>query len=63
MADKRLQGTEESWLTDGNCAKCRRNIYCSKDCKKHKQAMQALFRSMLEQKLGGDFLSQLEHYT
>lgn len=27
----------DSWLTDGDCSLCRRNKYCSKDCKRHKE--------------------------
>ena len=27
---------EDSWLTSGDCKKCRRKDYCSKQCKAHR---------------------------
>ena len=63
MADNKFKGTEDSWLIDGNCTNCRRNTYCSKDCKKHKERMYGVLRSMIADKMGGDFLNQLESYS
>ena len=28
----------EQWLTDGNCQECRRRAYCSKRCKRNREA-------------------------
>lgn len=30
----------DSWKTDGNCAECRRQKYCSKSCTKNRQRIQ-----------------------
>lgn len=52
----------DSWMTDGNCELCRRNDYCKKECKKHKErktrrlycsipvALGAYYRTLAERK-------------
>lgn len=29
-------GERDRWLIDGDCSKCRRSNYCSKECKLHR---------------------------
>ena len=42
----------ERWLTDGNCAFCRRKSYCSKPCTRQKRRRNAIMRAMLQDKTG-----------
>lgn len=37
----------DSWLTDGNCEECRRNKFCSKPCKAHKQRTMSILHSVV----------------
>ena len=45
--------SNEQWKADGDCSKCRRKSYCSKQCKANKKALQryvdgAVVKKMLE---------------
>ena len=37
----------DSWLTDGDCSSCRRNKYCSKECKRHKELCERKLRDLV----------------
>lgn len=37
----------EQWLTEGKCRECRRQKYCTKKCKKRKEAEAILFEEIL----------------
>lgn len=47
----------ERWLTDGDCSKCRKANYCSKDCKAHNNRlgdiMRKAFMDVMEEKNQG----------
>ena len=44
----------EQWKTDGDCAQCRRSLYCTAQCKpfkvKRQKAMLALMQKLLNNK-------------
>ena len=42
----------DRWLIDGDCSKCRRDPYCSKQCKKSKEAVRAAVRKIIMEKTG-----------
>lgn len=42
----------EQWLLDGDCSKCRRAEYCSKQCMKNKQSVKNYVFSGLDMMLG-----------
>ena len=37
----------DQWKLYGNCAKCRREKYCTKTCKANKQRTDAILREMI----------------
>lgn len=36
--------SNEQWKTNGDCSKCRRKKYCSKDCNAKKRALARLIK-------------------
>lgn len=48
--------SNEQWLEDGDCSKCRRKNYCKKRCKRSRQAMRNTILDMFNKAM----LKQLE---
>ena len=48
----------ERWLSDGNCAYCRRKAYCSKACTAQKRRKQAIMRQIVSGKTGSAKIRQ-----
>ncbi len=44
--------SNEQWLEDGDCTKCRRGNYCSKPCKKSKERLQRRIKGAIEEATG-----------
>ena len=40
--------SNEQWLEDGDCSKCRRRDYCKKRCKKSRLALRSTIAGLLE---------------
>ena len=46
----------KQWLLEGNCNKCRRNDYCTKECDKHKEyCRRKIFYSIINSIMNGNY--------
>lgn len=62
---KKIDETEQ-WKLSGNCSKCRRKNYCSKECARYNRRINAEIYSLVANKLNemtggayGDIMSRL----
>lgn len=55
----------EQWLLNGDCSKCRRKNYCSKECTRYKRRTEAELHSLMANKLnemtGGVYGEVMNH--
>lgn len=51
----------ERWKTDGDCSKCRRAKYCSKDCTARKRRMRAFISEAIVKATGIDRIREAMH--
>ncbi len=51
-----MKENSDRWLIDGDCSKCRRRQYCSKDCTKRKRSMNRMIRDFIGVNTGLDIL-------
>ena len=54
-----MSANNERWLSDGNCALCRRQSYCTKTCTAQKKRRNAIMRAMLTDRTGIDRVRRL----
>ena len=45
----------EQWNLEGDCRKCRKLSYCSKECKKHKNAVDRAIKELVAEKMAERF--------
>lgn len=48
----------EQWLLNGDCTKCRRNKYCSKQCTKRKRYVDREIRQFIAKKISSQFVRE-----
>lgn len=57
--------SNEQWLLNGNCNKCRRQKYCSKGCKRNKistqRAINRFITDKMDERTGGAYSQIMSH--
>lgn len=51
----------DQWLKDGDCTKCRKDEYCTKECKPRKQLVEMKMTEILNRAFKKTFLKQEEN--
>lgn len=46
--------SNEQWRTGGDCTLCRRQNYCTKQCKQNKQKIEREIKSLLWKRIKGE---------
>lgn len=45
-----MEESNERWKTDGDCSKCRRKLYCGKDCKAAVNRLEKIAYEIVQEK-------------